>query len=216
MNKELLLGKIATVAGTTATVRLNDDVARRGISPTSADKVITDCAKVGAMLKIDVDGVILFASIDRVFPTGEAIEAEVSFIGEGSVSEAGILTEFRRGVARYPFPGDPVYGTSHDDWTHIFRADDGTSTISLGRRPPDQGHPRRALYRCAARQALRAARLDRHRQVDQRGALILHRICEAAPKGHIVMIDPHGEYAAAFRTTGVIFDVEQSRRCPTG
>ena len=33
-------------------------------------------------------------------------------------------------------------------------------------------------------------------------ALILHRICEAAPEGHIVMIDPHGEYSAAFRNTG--------------
>ncbi len=30
-------------------------------------------------------------------------------------------------------------------------------------------------------------------------ALILHRICEAAPQGHIVMIDPHGEYSAAFQ-----------------
>jgi hypothetical protein len=25
-------------------------------------------------------------------------------------------------------------------------------------------------------------------------ALILHRICEAAPEGHILMVDPHGEY----------------------
>ena len=38
-------------------------------------------------------------------------------------------------------------------------------------------------------------------------ALILHRICEHAPEGHIVMIDPHGEYASAFRTTGQVFDV---------
>ena len=38
-------------------------------------------------------------------------------------------------------------------------------------------------------------------------ALILHRICQAAPEGHVVMIDPHGEYSAAFRKTGQIFDV---------
>ena len=38
-------------------------------------------------------------------------------------------------------------------------------------------------------------------------ALILHRICDMAPEGHIVMIDPHGEYASAFRTTGAIYDV---------
>ncbi|MFX8184021.1 ATP-binding protein, partial [Acinetobacter baumannii] len=29
-------------------------------------------------------------------------------------------------------------------------------------------------------------------------ALILHRICEMAPQGHVVMVDPHGEYGAAF------------------
>ncbi len=38
-------------------------------------------------------------------------------------------------------------------------------------------------------------------------ALILHRICELAPQGHIVMVDPHGEYSAAFKDNGAIFDV---------
>ena len=38
-------------------------------------------------------------------------------------------------------------------------------------------------------------------------ALILHKICELAPQGHIVMIDPHGEYSAAFKTNGALFDV---------
>jgi DNA helicase HerA-like ATPase len=38
-------------------------------------------------------------------------------------------------------------------------------------------------------------------------ALILHRICQMAPEGHIVMVDPHGEYSAAFKGTGEIFDV---------
>ncbi|MBU6208057.1 MAG: DUF87 domain-containing protein, partial [Alphaproteobacteria bacterium] len=38
-------------------------------------------------------------------------------------------------------------------------------------------------------------------------ALILHKICEAAPQGHIVMIDPHGEYSAAFKGNGALFDV---------
>jgi DNA helicase HerA-like ATPase len=38
-------------------------------------------------------------------------------------------------------------------------------------------------------------------------ALILHRICELAPQGHVVMIDPHGEYAAAFKNNGALYDV---------
>src|SRR3546814_14015126 len=38
-------------------------------------------------------------------------------------------------------------------------------------------------------------------------ALILHRICDLAPQGHIVMIDPHGEYSAAFKGNGAVYDV---------
>ena len=39
-------------------------------------------------------------------------------------------------------------------------------------------------------------------------SLILHRISEASPEGHIVMIDPHGEYSAAFKSCGEIFNVD--------
>jgi len=38
-------------------------------------------------------------------------------------------------------------------------------------------------------------------------ALILHKICDLAPQGHIIMIDPHGEYGAAFKHNGKVFDV---------
>src|SRR3546814_16327488 len=38
-------------------------------------------------------------------------------------------------------------------------------------------------------------------------ALILHRICQRAPQGHIVMVDPHGEYGAAFKTAGAVYAV---------
>ncbi|RSU54936.1 ATPase, partial [Sphingomonas sp. S-NIH.Pt1_0416] len=38
-------------------------------------------------------------------------------------------------------------------------------------------------------------------------ALILHRICELAPQGHVLMIDPHGEYGAAFGNNGALYDV---------
>ena len=39
-------------------------------------------------------------------------------------------------------------------------------------------------------------------------ALILHRISQLSPEGHIVMIDPHGEYSAAFKGCGEIFNVD--------
>ena len=36
----------------------------------------------------------------------------------------------------------------------------------------------------------------------------MHRICDLAPEGHIVMIDPHGEYSAAFKGYGELFNVD--------
>src|SRR5437764_2538242 len=39
-------------------------------------------------------------------------------------------------------------------------------------------------------------------------SLILHRISELSPEGHIVMIDPHGEYSAAFKGCGELFNVD--------
>ena len=39
-------------------------------------------------------------------------------------------------------------------------------------------------------------------------ALIMHRICDQSPEGHIVMIDPHGEYSAAFKGHGELFNVD--------
>ena len=46
-------------------------------------------------------------------------------------------------------------------------------------------------------------------------ALILHRISQLSPEGHIVMIDPHGEYSAAFKSCGELFNVD-NLSCPTG
>jgi DNA helicase HerA-like ATPase len=37
-------------------------------------------------------------------------------------------------------------------------------------------------------------------------ALMLHRICDHSPQGHILMIDPHGEYAASFGDKAAVFD----------
>src|SRR3546814_7981322 len=39
-------------------------------------------------------------------------------------------------------------------------------------------------------------------------ALIHHRICELAPEGHVVMLDQHREYSAAFKNDGEVFNVD--------
>ena len=39
-------------------------------------------------------------------------------------------------------------------------------------------------------------------------APIFHRISQLSPEGHIVMIDRHGEYSAAFKGCGELFNVD--------
>ena len=46
-------------------------------------------------------------------------------------------------------------------------------------------------------------------------ALILHRISQLSPEGHIVMIDPHGEYSAAFKGCGEL-STSTTCSCPIG
>ncbi|MEI7598269.1 MAG: DUF87 domain-containing protein [Aestuariivirga sp.] len=194
------------MTGAVATVRLSDP-AIAGVDAAGHD--IASSAGVGAMIKIGVGRNIVFASVDCVFPSGsqdEFLDAEVSLIGEGSLSEAGQVVDFRRGVSQYPFPGDRAYLTSHADWATIFRIK-GTTTITLG-----DIHATPDIKASLNLDAL----LSKHFAVlgstgvgkSTTVAALLHKILDAAPNGHVVLIDPHGEYAAAFKDNSIHLDVE--------
>ncbi|MCX7348629.1 MAG: DUF87 domain-containing protein [Alphaproteobacteria bacterium] len=205
MTTDIALGRIIAVAGNTATVRLSGILAE-GAGATPSTHVVMNSAAVGAMVRIKVENLILFGSVGRIFPNGQFIDADISFIGEGLVSKTGDLVDFRRGVSRYPFPGDAVYGTSHDDWTQIFRPA-GKSTISFGTI-----HPTADITASLNLDLL----LGKHFAVlgstgvgkSTSVAQLLHKILAAAPNGHVVLIDPHGEYASAFRENSIHLDVD--------
>lgn len=204
MATDLLLGRIVSVTGAVATVRINRPAGSGPVDPEVAAAI-----GVGAMIKIRVGQNIVFASVDRVFPSGsngEFLDAEVSLVGEGSLSESGQLLDFRRGVSQYPFPGDEVHSTSSADWAKVFRLEN-TSTITLGdiHATPD------------VKASLNLdALLSKHFAVlgstgvgkSTTVAALLHKILDAAPNGHVVLIDPHGEYAAAFKQNSIHLDVE--------
>jgi hypothetical protein len=108
-------------------------------------------------------------------------------------------------VTNYPLPGAFVYPATTRDLMEVY-AGDGSSTIEVG-----TVFPTRAIRASLKIDAL----LGKHfALLGSTGtgksttlALILHRICQSAPQGHVLMIDPHGEYAAAFKEEGMILDV---------
>ena len=102
----------------------------------------------------------------RADDAGELV-AHVDFLGEGTRDSAGKMTNFRRGVTRYPIPGAEVFPVTHRGHALDLRRE-RRAAYRDRHRLSDRRHPRRALRRPDARQAFRGAGIDRYRQVDQR------------------------------------------------
>ena len=199
------IGFVLEISGAGGKVLL-DPVALDALT-TSADPAMAAAGTVGAQLKVRVGGAWLIASIRslRLEESSERIVAQIDFLGEGAEEKlTGKLYQFRRGVTRYPTPGTEAYAVSTADLKQIYAADD-RAWIDIGTIHPTKDI-RAALYVDQLLGKHFALLGSTGTGKSTAAALILHRICELAPEGHIVMVDPHGEYSAAFHTTGMIYD----------
>ncbi len=172
------------------------------------DPAVAMAGRVGSQIKIRTADGWLLANVrnQKQDRRSDGILSGIDFMGEGQIEQlTNRIHGFRRGVTRYPIPGALVYPATNDDLRQIY-ASDGRSSIQIGTVYPTRDV--RAGVQVDAFLGKHFALLgSTGTGKSTSAALILHRICESAPKGHIVMIDPHGEYAEAFRNTGVIFDV---------
>lgn len=173
-----------------------------------ADPSIAMAGRVGSQVKIRTADGWLLANVrnQKQDRRSDGILSGIDFMGEGRIEQlTNRIIGFRRGVTRYPIPGALVYPATNDDLRQIY-ASDGRSSIQIGTVYPTSDV--RAGVHVDALLGKHFALLgSTGTGKSTSAALILHRICESAPKGHIVMVDPHGEYAEAFKQTGMIFDV---------
>jgi uncharacterized protein len=199
------IGQVVEIAGSGSQVRL--DAAAVTALQTHKDASVAMSGQVGSQVKMVVGSIWLIANV-RTLKAGDdgKLVALVDFLGEGSRDSTGRMTNFRRGVTRYPIPGAEVLPVTTDDLRAIFAASDEPH-IEIGTVYPTDDI-RGALYVDPM--------LGKHFAVlgstgtgkSTSVALILHRISELSPEGHIVMIDPHGEYSAAFKGCGEMFNVD--------
>jgi hypothetical protein len=199
------IGAVVEIAGSGSQIRL-DAAAVTGLQ-SHKDPSVAMSGQVGSQIKTIVGNSWLIANV-RTLRAGNAGEliAYVDFLGEGSRDSAGRMTNFRRGVTRYPIPGAEVLPVSTEDLRAVFAASDEPH-IEIGTVYPTDDI-RGALYVDPM--------LGKHFAVlgstgtgkSTSVSLILHRISELSPEGHIVMIDPHGEYSAAFKGCGELFNVD--------
>jgi hypothetical protein len=199
------IGHVVEIAGSGSQVRLDPSVL--SALSTHADLSVAMSGQVGSQVKMIVGTSWLIANVRTMRADQETeIVAHVDFLGEGDRDSSGKLSHFRRGVTKFPIPGAQVHPVTSDDLRAVFAADD-RAHIEIGTVYPTDDI-RGALYIDPM--------LSKHFAVvgstgtgkSTSVALILHRISELSPEGHIVMIDPHGEYSAAFKGCGELFNVE--------
>ena len=206
-NARLPIGVVLEISGAGSQVAF--DLPRIQECMEDDDPSVQLAGQVGSQIKIRVGEAWLLANVrdqrkDRRTEAG--IIANIDFLGEGNEEKlTGRIHGFKRGVTRYPVPGAMVYPATTKDLEQIF-ASDGRANITIGKVFPTKDI-RAGLYIDAMLGKHFALLGSTGTGKSTSAALILHRICEAAPQGHIVMIDPHGEYSAAFRQTGQILDV---------
>jgi len=202
------IGQIIEVGGSGACVEVSGH--RLFELAEDKDPSIAMSGQVGSQIKISAGNKWLLANVRKLRVTdAEAgnITADIDFLGEGDEDrQTGRLINFKRGITAYPIPGSKAYPVSGDDLKQMFAADD-RAHVEIGTVYPTKD-VRAALYVDALLGKHFALLGSTGTGKSTSAALIMHRICDMSPEGHIVMIDPHGEYSAAFKGHGELFNVD--------
>ncbi len=142
-------------------------------------------------------------------PDRENRVAEIELVGEVCGNGQASAGRFRRGVTMAPSLGDVVHASTHEDLVAVYRPPDA-ATISIGSLHQDPSVPAHVIIDDL---------LGKHFAVlgttgcgkSCTVALILRRLLERHHYGHIIMLDPHNEYAHAFGDSADVLGPETFR-----
>ncbi len=199
------IGQVLEIAGSGSKIRM--DTERLNGLANHTDPSVAMSGQVGSQVKMAVGASWLIANVRTMKRDDDGtITAMIDFLGEGSRDSSGRMGNFRRGVTRYPIPGCAVSPVTTEDLRSVFAASD-SAHIEIGTVYPTDDI-RGALYVDPMLSKHFAVLGSTGTGKSTSVALILHRISQLSPEGHIVMIDPHGEYSAAFKGCGELINVD--------
>ncbi|MEO6360714.1 MAG: DUF87 domain-containing protein [Sphingomicrobium sp.] len=199
------VGHVLDIAGSGSQVEL--DGATLAAFSAHPDPSVAMSGQVGSQVKMVVGNNWLIANVRTMKAAeGGKILAQIDFLGEGTRDAMGKMSNFRRGVTRYPIPGSEVLAVSTEDLRSVFAASD-EAHVEIGTVYPTDDI-RGTLYVDPMLSKHFAILGSTGTGKSTSVALILHRISQLSPEGHIVMIDPHGEYSAAFKSCGELFNAD--------
>lgn len=208
------MGKIVDVSGAGAVAVMDAEARAKALTGGEGGGAII--GQIGSIVKIKVENTWAYASVrsirskgmsgaDAFGDEGDLLYVEMDFLGESEEKRDGTVA-VRRGISRFPVPGMTVMTTDDKDLDLIFSSR-GLPHVPIGTVYPTHNVQANLLI---------DPLLSKHFAIlGSTGtgksctvALVIHRIVEALPYGHVVILDPHNEYQDAFATNGVHFDTE--------
>jgi len=191
------LGRVVAVSGS----QIRADI--------TADQFIGAALRIGSMLKVrsddrEVVGTISAAEVDGHGPAARIV-INLDLLGE-IVSSRDQLARFRRGISRHPSPGAAVRAATDADLAAVY-VRPSASNVSIGTLYHDPA--RRAFVLIDELLAKNFAVLGATGSGKSCAiALMLSAILSGHPNAHIIILDPHDEYASAFGERAEFFNVD--------
>lgn len=188
------LGRIVCVSGAQviADLRLDDD-----------GKPIKNLTK-GSLVKLYTDAVTIYGIVTGLSipapstspDTQEIMLAELDLVGECVLDDDGREQAFRRGVSAHPTLDAPLFAATARDLDRVFSSS-GKAKLKIGTLHEDA---KRDAYVCADDMlGNHFAFLGTTGSGKSCGlTLVLRRTLEQHPNAHMLLLDPHNEYQAAF------------------
>lgn len=191
------LGRVVTVSGSQMRAAL------------TADHFSEDSIRIGAMIKARSGDLEVVGTISATEVESHGCPARnllvVDLLGEIAPSAEG-TAQFHRGVSRHPIPGAPVRAATDADLAAVYTRP-SVSNVSIG-----------SLYHDAARPAFVLIDELLAKNFAVLGAtgsgkscavtLMLSAILTDHANAHIVVLDPHNEYARAFGELAEVVGVD--------
>jgi DNA helicase HerA-like ATPase len=191
------IGRIVSVNGSKAIVLLDGGNDMRA-------RALGERPDMGTLIAIDTSTTLVLAIVSALsvpVPSqregeSEVWIAEIGLVGELSKPAEGKIANFNRGVTAYPALGDRVRLASKSELEHAF-CGSNEEMVRIGCIRQDSSIP--AMVRVDELLGKHFAILGTTGTGKScTTALILRSILEKNPAAHIVLLDPHNEYATAF------------------
>jgi hypothetical protein len=201
--KSRILGHVVKCSGARATV---------AASATAEEDSLAFAMSVGQLISIRVGDNRIVALVYSMHSPGEVwaefhanvMHFEVELVGE--IRGEGSGTRFSAGISNYPTLGAVAHHIRTGDLDAIYSVD--------GSNPVTIGHLSQSSKTAASISA--DALLDRHFAIvgttgvgkSTAVSLLVNRIVDACPDLRVLILDPHNEFAAAFKTRAHLIDTD--------